>query len=679
MDPAIRDTIVQLERVGGVFTYSNTDTNAVVGLTFSSDARYRLNDVHLVLIGQLRSLEKVDFNAAGGPSDQGFAFLASLPKLRELNLGGTRISDAGLVPLKRLRKLETLQLWLTEITDGGLKHLEKLPSLKTINLWDAEISDRGLKHFKKMKALSHVYIGRTMPPGHVKRLNPPTETVDRQVSAEGVLQLRAARPRLEIVFWDRNSAPPESTVKRPPRWLPDFADPAPVKPREKQLISDLGTRPKGSDWPSFLGPTTDSKSAETGLLRAGKMPPIKLVWQRAIGEGYGAPAISRGRLFFFDRHRDQARLVCLNSETGKLIWSFETPTVYVDRMGYSNGPRCSPVVDDDRVYILGADGRLVCLSVLDGTELWREDFRKRFGVMQYFFGTGSTPVVEGDLLICMVGGSPDPAEKGGAINLGHLKGNGTGIVAFDKYSGKVRYAITNALASYASPKIVSIGERRWGLAFARGRLIGFEPQAGTVDFEFPWKAKINAAVSAAIPVVVDDKVFISEAYGPGSCLLKVAPGGYGVLWRDDPKARDKVMKAHWNTPIYHEGYLYGCSGRHPGESELRCIHLDSGRVMWRVRAKSLSSLLYVDQHFIVLGEYGDVDVIKAEPRFFSRIGELQLREDPADPNSRPLLNYPAWTAPVISHGLLYLRGVDRLLCVDLIPQEGEGFESIEGE
>ncbi|MCH7729757.1 MAG: PQQ-binding-like beta-propeller repeat protein, partial [Planctomycetes bacterium] len=332
------------------------------------------------------------------------------------------------------------------------------------------------------------------------------------------------------------------------------------------------------------------------------------------------------------------------------------------------GPRCSPVVDGDRVYAYGADGMLYCLSVLDGQELWRVDTVKQFGVVQLFFGVGSTPVVEGELLSVVVGGSPAAAE-GHRINLDFVEGNGTGIVAFDKFTGAVRYALSDQLASYATAKLATIGDRRWGFAFCRGALVGFDPANGKIDFEFPWKAKFNAAVSAATPVVVDDHVFISESYGPGGCLLKVRPGGCDVVWQDELRKREKAMQTHWNTPVYHDGYLYASSGRHSSHAELRCIEWKTGRIMWSELTQSRSSFLFVDDHFVVLGEYGQLMLVKANPKNFEPVAAVTLREDPRDDDSPQLLKYPAWSAPVLSHGLLYVRGKDRLVCLELIPED----------
>src|SRR5262249_17508634 len=146
---------------------------------------------------------------------------------------------------------------------------------------------------------------------------------------------------------------------------------------------------------------------------------------------------------------------------------FTYATDYEDQYGYESGPRCCPVIDGDRVYTYGAEGMLHCLRAVDGQVVWKFDTVKTFGVVQNFFGVGSTPVIEADLLICMVGGSP--ANSGFRPSIDQ-EGNGTGIVAFNKLTGKVKYKITDELASHSTPTLATIGGRRWGFAFCRGGL-----------------------------------------------------------------------------------------------------------------------------------------------------------------------------------------------------------------
>jgi outer membrane protein assembly factor BamB len=241
------------------------------------------------------------------------------------------------------------------------------------------------------------------------------------------------------------------------------------------------------------------------------------------------------------------------------------------------------------------------------------------------------------------------------------------VVAFNKYDGKVVYKITDELASYPSPVLTTINGRRWCFVFARGGLIGFEPATGKVDFHFPYRAEDFESVNASTPAVVGDKVFISETYGPGGALLKIAPGSCKELWTDAKKSiKQKSMACHWMTPVYRDGCLYGCSGRHTFNAELRCIDFATGKVKWTVPRLNRTSLLYVDGHFLALEEYGELILFKANPNKFEPISTLRV----TNPKTQEeLLDYPCWAAPILSHGLLYLRGDDRLVCLELIPEK----------
>jgi outer membrane protein assembly factor BamB len=440
------------------------------------------------------------------------------------------------------------------------------------------------------------------------------------------------------------------------------------------VVPDLGTRKQGEDWTAFLGPTGDSKSRETGIIANWPREGPRIVWQQRVGVGYGMPAISRGRLFQFARFGKQARLECLQSETGAPVWKFEYQTAYEDMYGYDNGPRCSPIVDDDRVYIFGAEGTLHCLTVIDGKLLWKVDTKEKFGVVQNFFGVGSTPVIFDELLICQVGGSSEDSRDVAPGQLDRVQGKDSGVVAFDKRTGAVKYQISDELASYAGPVLARINDRPWCFVFARGGLLAFDPANGHIDFHFPWRAPVLESVNASNPVVVGDRVLISETYGPGGALLRVEPGKYELLWSDKDRRRDKHLQTHWNTPVHHEGYVYASSGRHSAEAQLRCLELETGKIMWSQPGLSRSSLLYVDGHFVVLTEGGDLLLIKATPEKFEPVSLAVLEAPPHAVEApgvgpRKLLTYPAWAAPILSHGLLYVRGHDRLVCLELIPAQ----------
>jgi outer membrane protein assembly factor BamB len=412
----------------------------------------------------------------------------------------------------------------------------------------------------------------------------------------------------------------------------------------------------GADWPCFLGPNHDNVSAETGIIAPWPKAGLGKVWDCPLGAGYAPPVIAGGKLFHFDRFDDNCRLTCRAAATGKLLWQFEYPTAYRDYYGYDPGPRSCPTVDGDRVYTYGPEGMLYCLAVADGKELWKLDTKAKYHFHQNFFGVGGAPLIDGDLVIVPVGGSdkgPRPTD------LRDAKPNGTAIVGIDKKSGEVRYANGDELASYSSPVIRTINGKKMGLYFARGGLLGFDPQTGDTAFHYKWRAPLEESVNAANPVTVGNRVFISECYQPGSALLDLTGGQPKEVWTDLDKDKfDKALMCHWNTPIHHAGFVYGCSGRHDNEADLRCVELKTGEVKWRQKRTFRSTLLMVDRQFICLSEYGDLSLLKVNPEKYEEVSKYAV----------PELQYPCWAPPVLSGGLLYVRGKGKLVCLELIPE-----------
>jgi hypothetical protein len=84
--------------------------------------------------------------------------------------------------------------------------------------------------------------------------------------------------------------------------------------------------------------------------------------------------------------------------------------------------------------------------------------------------------------------------------------------------------------------------------------------------------------------------------------------------------------------------------------------LETGKVMWRRAYLTRTSLLMVDGHFICLGEDGRLLLLKVNPHKYEEVSRMDT----------DLLEKPCWAAPILSHGLLYVRGRDRLLCLELI-------------
>ena len=452
-------------------------------------------------------------------------------------------------------------------------------------------------------------------------------------------------------------------------------------------IEDLWSQ-AGEDWGQFLGPTGNGKSGLATMAVPWPAGGPKVVWHCALGQGYCAPAVASGRAVLFDRIGAAMRLRCLHAQTGQLLWETSYPADYTDSFGYDGGPRASPVIAGDRVLTYGPEGRLECRSLADGASLWHVETSTTYSVVKNFFGVGAAPlVVELDgrekmsdrLVVVQVGGSRPGSAPAAPERLDLVKGLDSGLVAFDLATGQERWRASSQLASYSSPITAQFDGNTRVLAWLRDKFLVVDPSNGAVTHEFRWRADELFSAIAASPVVVGNQVLLSETYGPGSVLLDLKAGGLEVLRKDRDNSRPKLaLKAHWATPVFHDGYLYGSSGRNAGDAQLVCVDWKTGAVLWSEGGLGRSSVVLVGSaqgpQLIVLGEFGDLVLVEASPqamREVSRARPLDLGADPVQPAAPPkeLLVPPCWAAPVVAHGYLYVRGEGRLICLNLIAEE----------
>ena len=443
----------------------------------------------------------------------------------------------------------------------------------------------------------------------------------------------------------------------------------------------------GTDWPMFLGPQETGVSEEIGLLKEWPKEGPPAVWAIDVGTGYSAPSVRGERIVLHHRIGDEEIIECFKAGSGESIWKQAYPSRFKDPYGYNNGPRCTPLLTEDRCYTFGAEAMLTCVALADGKPVWQRDLNQDFNIPEGFFGTGATPILEGDKLIVLVGGQPS-----------------SGVVAFDAATGKTlweavgketwdnvetgwtadptyEWAGDEMVVSYSSPIAATIHGKRHVLCLMRQGLVSVDPETGDENFHYWFRSRTHESVNAARPVVVDDTIFLSAAYRVGSALLKVNPDGtsYEEVWRDP-----RNMLTHWSTAIFHDGHYFGFSGRHEQEGALRCIKAETGEIVWEtsgweqgldgfdrgpdneiIDAETKEAIpwpfygraakILADGKFIILAERGTLALAEATSEGWHEISRC----------TAPRMKYPSWTAPVLSRGLLYLRCEDALVCLDL--------------
>ncbi|WP_231612072.1 outer membrane protein assembly factor BamB family protein [Novipirellula galeiformis] len=418
-------------------------------------------------------------------------------------------------------------------------------------------------------------------------------------------------------------------------------------------------------WPRLLGQNYDG-NAEVEQTFDWKTKP-KLRWALDVGEGYGLGSVWGNEYFQFDAESTAAgaveRIRCIDLTDGEVKWQDARPLNYRDLYGYESGPRTTPTLDAEFVFTFGVAGDLVCRDRKTHQVRWSVDTNKEYGVIQNFFGVGSSPLLVDDLVVVMVGGSPAEDASIAPGRLDRVSPNGSALVAFDRKTGVERWKCGDDLASYSSPRTVQIDGKTLILAYAREHLMCVEPATGKLLWKHAHRADLLESAIAMTPVVSADQVFISECYQIGSVLLSMTDKSAEVIWKDPPfNRRSQAMRAHWATPVLIDGHLYGCSGRNAPDSDFRCIEWKTGKVKWTDDRRTRSSATRVGDVMLVLEERGTLQVIKANSEKFELINEWRL--DTSDGDTPPI-RYPCWAAPIVVGNQLLVRGDQRVLCFEL--------------
>ena len=435
----------------------------------------------------------------------------------------------------------------------------------------------------------------------------------------------------------------------------------------------LCVKTKADDWPQWLGPQRDGIWREEGILERFPEGGPALRWRAPLGGGYSGPAVAAGRVFVMDRvpgpgdprkakilhdgepprNRNflrkllpgRERLVCFDEARGKRLWSHEWDCDYTTVEIYAIGPRATPTVDGDRVYALGAEGNLFCLSVKDGAVRWATDFKKAYGLKIPEWGTAAHPLVDGKKLICVVGGQ------------------GSTCVAFDKMTGKELWrALSSTQPGYCPPVIHTIGGRRQLLIWHGDAVESLDPETGKVFWSI--KIKPTFGMSVGQPVVEGRRVFLMSYNRVSACIELGQDGGSAKLaWRGNSR---RGIGGVFNTALIKDGHIYACgqSGRY------LCARLSDGEQLWSTfapavgkRPASWANVFTIRQggRFFLANDLGELIIARRSPRGYEELSRTRLIEPTHKVGGRVLV----WSHPAFANRSIYLRNDRELLCYSL--------------
>ena len=415
------------------------------------------------------------------------------------------------------------------------------------------------------------------------------------------------------------------------------------------------------DWPEWRGAGRMGVWTETGILERFPDSGLKVRWRTPVRAGYAGPAVAGGRVFVVDAQRSLEsmavveRAVALDEETGAVLWTREWTTDYTGLIfTWAVGPRATPTVDGDRVYVLGAAGILYCLDAETGDVIWRKDYKADYDAELPAWGMAGAPLVDGDLLICLVGGDP-----------------GAKLVAFDKRTGD---EVWRALASdsepgYSAPIVIEAGGVRQLILWHPEAVASLNPATGEVYWEQPVHA--DYAMSVATPVLSGRRLFVSSFYNGALMLgLDLDRPDSSVLWKStsDSELMTEALHAVINTPVIQGDYIYGIGSY----GQLRALDARTGERLWETQAVTQERARWAsafivrngDRYFIN-NDRGELIIARFSPEGYEEIGRTELIAPTSDPGNRRRLKTVNFSHPAYANGHVCARNDEEILCASL--------------
>ena len=412
---------------------------------------------------------------------------------------------------------------------------------------------------------------------------------------------------------------------------------------------------------------------ESGVVAEIPADGLKVLWRSPVQGVYSGPSVADCRLFVMDfvsepiegdtgRLRSRSgteRVICLDSTTGKEIWTYEYETEL--KVSYPGGPRSNPTVDGDRVYVQGTMGEVLCLEAATGDLIWQINVAEKYATKPPVWGYASQPLVIGDLLICAAGGE------------------GTGVVAMKKMTGEEFWTIiTTREIGYAGYVVAEIHGKEQLIVWYDVAICGLEIATGGQlwSHKFPDAKPQRPVVSIVPPKVLGDKIFVSNFYH-GSMLIQLQPDfSTEQLWStENDRKHDADVNSIMSNLVQRDGSLIGVAGN----GELRCVSTKDGSLLRR--SYEALATAEEDPQVIPRGDKGfpSLFAIENKDRFwlFTDQGELILSDLSADGyrelGRTKLLDTTAmsrgrayvWCPPACSDGMLFVRNEKELIYVDM--------------
>ena len=414
------------------------------------------------------------------------------------------------------------------------------------------------------------------------------------------------------------------------------------------FLVDFSYRSIGADWPQYRGASHDGISIDR-ITKQWSGAVTNPMWLVRATNCLGSFAVSGGRAFTQTRRAvtgtSMEVCVALNATTGAELWATPVDIASYPHggVGFDDGPRSTPGVAENSVFVLSSYLKLYRLNATNGAIMWQKDLRSIYG---------------GDVIGWQ--NTASPLLDDGLIFVNANCGTST-LMALRTSDGEPAWRSQDEAMTHSTPVLTTIhGVRQVIFATQRG-LVSLNPQSGDLLWRISYPFRYSTCIGVS-PVVSEDMVFVcgAHSYQMGSVVIQATVSdntwtATQLWWTNNPAG-------HWMTPVAHQGFLYGMLGIQQFDSvnaQLKCIDMRTGTVMWSTNGFGRGGTILVDGHLLTITERGQLVLSELNTNAYIEVARL-----PAIPNYHGSSN-KCWNVPAVCDGRVYVRSTAYAACYDL--------------
>ena len=390
------------------------------------------------------------------------------------------------------------------------------------------------------------------------------------------------------------------------------------------MLMNCSSDPKkvqtNSQW---RGEGRDGIYHETGLLKVWPEDGPQLLWHyEGLGEGHTSAAIAGEKLYITGLTDDNLVLYVFNLN-GELLTKKEVAKEENEKWP---GPRSTVCINDGKLYIYNAFGRLICLDETTFTEIWSTEVMTNFDGRNTDWGFCESPLIVGEKIFIT---------PGGVVN---------NVVALNKNTGALIWSSQGegTISAYCSPQYIGDQSVPMIVTSTAEYIIALNADTGEKLWSFPQSHEFN--IHPNTPLYHNGMVLSAAGYGVGSTMLRLTNGGKSVeqVWKNvevDTQLGGVVKVGDY---IYASGHQY---------RNWYCVDWNTGETQYKVRDLAPCNVILADGMLYCYSEKGEAGLVKPNPETFEMVSNFKVT----------LGTEQHWAHPVIHEGVMYLRHGDALM------------------